>query len=188
MLYIPRALVAEDTILGEDRLSEFKHAYPINIYVETMDSFGGQNSFASKFGLQIESTAIFQISKSSWGKSVGQHGTSVLPNRPSEGDLIYANFNKGLFEIKFVDHQSPFYQLGQFYTYKLSVELFRYSSEKISTGIPEVDIFEQKFTQDTDQRLDPDESLGHGNADNNKFTTRAEEFIANNPQNPFGSF
>lgn len=185
MFYIPRSLVAEDTILGEDRLSEFKHAYPINVYVETVDGFSGQNSFASKFGLQIDSTAIFQISKSTWAKSVGKYGASILPNRPSEGDLIYANFSKGLFEITFVDHQTPFYQLGHYYTYKLNVELFRYSSEKLNTGIAEIDVFEDKLTQDISKRTNPD--TADKAADNTKFKERAADFIVTN-NNPFGGF
>jgi hypothetical protein len=187
MLYIPRRLVAEDGILGEDRLSEFKYAYPINVYVENVDGFTGQNSFASKFGLQIDSGAVFQIAKSTWGKTVGLAETGILPNRPAEGDLIYANFSKGLFEITFVDHQSPFYQLGQFYTYKLNVELFRYSSEKLDTGIPEVDMFEDKLTQDRAIRTDPDTAPQVGGADNSKFKDKASEFIVNT-NNPFGNF
>jgi hypothetical protein len=47
-----------------------------------------------------------------------------------------------LFEIKFVQHQDPFYQLGKLYIYKLEVELFQYSSEAIDTGVPEIDEFE----------------------------------------------
>ena len=187
MLYIPRSLVSEDLILGEDRLSQFKYAYPINVYVENVDGFTGQNSFASKFGLQIDSGAVFQISKSTWEKTVGNAGTGILPNRPAEGDLIYANFSKGLFEITFVDHQSPFYQLGQYYTYKLNVELFRYSSEKLDTGIPEVDIFEDKLTQDVTIRPDPDTAPMVGGADNSKFKDRAADFIVNT-NNPFGNF
>ena len=187
MFYIPRKLVAEDSILGEDRLSEFQHAYPINVYVESADSFSGQNSFASKFGLQIDSTAVLQVSKSTWAKSVAQYGETILPNRPAEGDLIYAGFSKGLFEITFVDHQSPFYQLGQFYTYKLNVELFRYSSERLNTGIPDIDIFEEKLTQDVYKRPSPDDAPKHGGASNDKFKDRAKEFVeANN--NPFGKF
>ena len=57
---------------------------------------------------------------------------------------------KGLFDIKFVQHQDPFYQLGKLYVYKLQVELFQYASEKIDTGLPEIDAFEslKSFTTD----------------------------------------
>jgi hypothetical protein len=54
-----------------------------------------------------------------------------------------------LFEIKFVKHQDPFYQLGKLYVYKLQIELFQYSSERIDTGIAAVDAFETLKTFST---------------------------------------
>jgi len=54
-----------------------------------------------------------------------------------------------LFEIKFVQHQDPFYQLGKLYVYKLQVELFQYASERIDTGVKEIDVFESLKTFST---------------------------------------
>lgn len=181
--YISRHLVAKDDILGEDRLSEFRDSYPIDVYIETSDGFDGQNSFASKFGLQIDSSAIFVISRRGWDLAVGRFGQTVLPNRPAEGDLIYLPMTKGLFEIDFVNHQAPFYQLGEFYTYKMNVSLFRYSSEKIDTGLNEIDAVEDAHTADTLKRQDVDQMIR--GADNNKFKQRAESFVLDR-NNPFG--
>jgi hypothetical protein len=181
--YIPRTLIDEDKILGEDRFSEFKNAYPIDVYMENVDSFNGQNAFASKFGLQIDSTATLIVSKRGWDVAVGKYGKSILPNRPAEGDLIHIPMSKGLFEINFVDHQSPFYQLGQNYTYKMTVDLFRYSSEKIDTGVPAVDAFEDVHTADTTLRPNID-TLSRG-ADNRKFRAKADTLVFNR-DNPFG--
>lgn len=181
--YVPRTLVNEDQILGEDRLSKFKESYRIDVYVESVDGFEGQNSFASKFGLQIESGATFVISRRGWDLLVGRFGTTILPNRPCEGDLIYLPMTKGLFEINFVNHQMPFYQLGQYYTYKLQVELFRYSSERLETGVAAIDAFETAHTADTTKRPDVD-TLVRG-ADNNKFKQRANDLVFST-NNPFG--
>ena len=181
--YVPRTLVAEDMVLGEDRLSKFENNYPIDIYIESVDGYEGQNSFASKFGLQIESGAVFVVSRRGWDLAVGRYGTTVLPNRPSEGDLIYVPMTRGLFEINFVNHQMPFYQLGQYYTYKMNVELFRYSSERIQTNFAEVDSFETVHTTDTTKRPDVD-TLVRG-ADNNKFKQRADDLVLDR-NNPFG--
>jgi hypothetical protein len=181
--YIPRTMIAKDEVLGEDRLSQFNDAYPIDLYLESVEGYEGQNSFASKFGLQIQSGASVVISKRGWDLAVGQFGKTVLPNRPSEGDLIYIPMTKGLFEIMFVNHQSPFYQLGQFYSYKMTIELFRYSSEKIDTGIEAIDAFETVHTADTTLRPDVDTLLR--GADNSKFTDRASSLIFNTG-NPFG--
>jgi len=149
--YIPRTLVSKDKILGEDRLSEFKTSFPIEMYFENVDSLDGQGAFIQKFGLMMEQSATLVVARRRWDQMVGRYGATILPNRPCEGDLIYFPLSKGLFEIKFVKHQDPFYQLGKLYVYKLQVELFQYSSERIDTGIKEVDAFEslKTFTTNT---------------------------------------
>lgn len=150
LYYIPRTLIAKDQILGEDRLSEFKTSFPIEMYFENVDSFDGQGAFIQKFGLFMEQSATLVVARRRWDQLVGRYGVTTIPIRPCEGDLIYFPLTKGLFEIKFVKHQDPFYQLGKLYTYKLQVELFQYSSEKLDTGIGEIDVFEslKTFTVD----------------------------------------
>ena len=148
--YIPRTLVAKDNILGEDRLSEFKHSYGIEMYLENAEGFEGQGAFIQKFGLMMEQSATLTVARRRWDQMVGRFGQTQLPNRPSEGDLLYYPLTKGLFEIKFVQHQNPFYQLGKLYVYKLQVELFQYSSEHIDVGLKDIDVFETLKSYDTD--------------------------------------
>ena len=140
LVYIPRTLVSKDEILGEDRLSQFKTSFPIEMYFENVDSLDGQGAFIQKFGLMMEQSATLTVARRSWERFVGKHGETTIPSRPCEGDLIYFPLTKGLFEIKFVDHQDPFYQLKNLYVYRLQVELFQYASEKIDTGVPEIDV------------------------------------------------
>jgi len=149
VMYIPRTLVSKDEILGEDRLSKFKSAFPIEMYFENVDSFGGQGAFIQKFGLMMEQSATLVVARRRWDQFVGRYGVTTVPTRPNEGDLIYFPLSKGLFEIKFVQHQDPFYQLGKLYVYKLQVELFQYSSEAIDTGVAAVDAFETLKTFNT---------------------------------------
>jgi hypothetical protein len=148
--YIPRTLVSKDNILGEDRLSEFKTAFPIEMYFENVDSLDGQGAFIQKFGLMMEQSATLVVARRRWDQLIGRYGVTTIPTRPNEGDLIYFPLSKGLFEIKFVKHQDPFYQLGKLYVYKLQIELFQYASERIDTGIPAVDAFETLKTFSTD--------------------------------------
>lgn len=148
--YIPRTLVAKDNILGEDRLSEFKHAYGIEMYLENAEGFEGQGAFIQKFGLMLEQSATLTVSRRRWDQLVGRFNQAQLPTRPCEGDLLYYPLSKGLFEIKFVQHQDPFYQLGKLYVYKLQVELFQYASEHIDTGHRDIDVFESLKSYDTD--------------------------------------
>lgn len=147
--YIPRTLVAKDEILGEDRLSKFKNAYGIEMYLENVDGFDGQGAFIQKFGLMMEQSATLVVARRRWDQLVGRFGRTIIPNRPCEGDLIYFPLTDGLFEIKFVSHQDPFYQIGKLFVYKLQVELFQYASERMETGIKEIDDFETLKTYDT---------------------------------------
>ena len=164
--YIPRTLVAKDNILGEDRLSEFKTSYPIEMYLENAEGFEGQGAFIQKFGLMMEQSATLTVARRRWDQLVGRFGQTQLPNRPNEGDLLYFPLTKGLFEIKFVKHQDPFYQLGKLYVYKLQVELFQYASEHIDTGIKEIDVFETLKTFDTDFARNAIGSVTHVNITN----------------------
>jgi len=151
LFYIPRTLVSKDEILGEDRLSKFTSSYPIEMYFENVDSLDGQGAFIQKFGMMMEQSATLVVSRRRWEQLVGQYDKTIIPTRPCEGDLIYFPLTKSMFEIKFVKHQDPFYQLGKLYVYKLQVELFQYSSEFIDTGVKDIDAFEtlKTFTTNT---------------------------------------
>lgn len=182
-MYIPRQLVAKDDILGEDRLSKFKNAYPVDMYLENVDGFEGQGAFIQKFGLMMEQSATLTVARRTWERVVGRHTGNMLPNRPSEGDLLYYPLTKGLFEIKFVEHQDPFYQLKKLYVYRLQVELFQYASERIETGIPDIDVFETLKTTDTTKQPNVDVVSSYG--DNNKFIDQAADVLFDS-NNPFG--
>jgi hypothetical protein len=201
--YIPRTLIGKDDILGEDRLSEFKNAYPISMFFENIDSFGGQGAFIQKFGLMIEQSATLIVSKRNWNNLVGQYGQTILPNRPAEGDLLYFPLTDTLFSIMFVEHQNQFYQLGKLYVYRLQIETFVYGSEKIDTGISDIDEFETLRSYDVDNliEIDGDSPIGESpydpsytetNADipnnygrNEKFKQESNGFIFD-VDNPFG--
>ena len=182
-MYIPRTLVAKDEILGEDRLSKFQNAYPIDMYLETVDGFEGQGAFIQKFGLMMEQSATLTVARRTWERLIGRHNGTILPNRPCEGDLLYFPLTKALFEIKFVEHQDPFYQLKKLYVYRLQVELFQYASERMETGIKEIDVFETLKTNDVNAQTDIDVVQSYG--DNNQFRVEAQDYVFDS-LNPFG--
>lgn len=185
--YIPRVLVAPDDVFGEDNLSKFKDAYMVECYIDNIDNWGGQGSFMSKFGLQIEEQAQLTIARRRWDELVGQFGRTLLPDRPSEGDLMYFPTSDSLFEIKFVEHQNPFYQLGQLNVYKLKVELFQYSSERIETDLDELNQFALDMTFDVKDKFpavaDPDRDYRQ----NQTFQTESVDVINFDESNPFGN-
>lgn len=148
--YIPRTIVNEDSIFNEEALSKFGKAYMIEMYVESVDGYEGDGNLLSKFGLEVRNQISFVLSRRRWNDLIGKFGNE--PNeliRPKEGDLIYLPLVKGLFEIRYVDGDTPFYQLQNMPTYKLTCELFEYSNEAIDTGVAEVDSFETNFANRT---------------------------------------
>jgi len=135
--YIPRTLVNEDTILGEDSISEYKDAYSIEMYIKSVDGFEGEGDLVSKFGLEIRDQIVFSVARRAFeGLDIGV--------RPKEGDLIFFPLTEKLFQVMFVEHETPFYQTGALPTFDLTCELFTYSDEKLDTGVEEVDVIEQK--------------------------------------------
>jgi hypothetical protein len=89
--------------------------------------------------------ATFVVARKTWEKLVGFWNNGIISNRPAEGDWVYLPLSKSLFEIKFVDNRTPFYQLSNLPIYRLQCELVEYSNEKIDTGITELDRMEQQF-------------------------------------------
>ena len=145
MYYMPRSMVSRDMILNEDIESKFTDAYMIEMYLENVDGFDGDGTFFSKFGLEIRDQATFVVSKRQWEKLVGMWNNEIVEGRPNEGDLLFFPLTRSFFEIKFVEHKSPFYQLSKVPVYKLRCELFEYSDEEIDTGIAEIDVLQTKF-------------------------------------------
>jgi hypothetical protein len=141
MIYIPRTLVNEDTLFGEDDISKFDDGYEIEMYIESIDGFSGRGDLIAKFGLEIKDSIILQVSRKRFENAVGAYENIT---RPREGDLIYFPLSKTLFEINFVEHENPFYQLGKLFTYKLTCETFTYNMEEIDTGISDIDTVEEE--------------------------------------------
>lgn len=137
IVYIPRSTEKLDLLFGEDVLSKFERSYDIEMYFESVDGFSGDRNFLSKFGLEIRKQANFIVSKDRFTQEV--QDDPYTPVRPNEGDLIYMPLTGDLFEITFADHEAIFWQLGKVYVWRLLVEKFRYSSERIETGIEEID-------------------------------------------------
>lgn len=187
--YIPRVLVAPDEVFGEDNLSKYLTAFQIEGYLDNIDNFGGQGSFIQKFGLFIEEQGQITIARKRWEQLIGQYNATVIPTRPCEGDLLYFEKAKSLFEIKFVDHQNPFYQIGRLFVYKLKVELFQYSNERIDTDIEELNRIALDLTFDTAADSVPHPpfpSTERKYGLNEVFQTESEKSLDFSEHNPFG--
>jgi hypothetical protein len=129
-----------DILYGEDPVKKFNSAFPVEFYLSSSMEYGGEREFFSKFGLEIKNNINVIISKRSFSQRVPQS----LFTRPREGDLIYVPFLNGtgeLFEIKFVNQTKDFFMLGRKipYYYELEMEKFKYSQERIDTGVFDID-------------------------------------------------
>ena len=148
VFYIPRTLVNKDELFGEDALSRFDDAYGIEMWMETQEGYEGEKELISRFGLEIRDETTFVVSRRRWDNTVSSDANLIVNTRPDEGDLIYMPTVKKLFEISFVDHDDPFYQIDNLPVYKLYCRTFEYSSEVLDTGIYAIDDIETKRSTD----------------------------------------
>ena len=186
--YVNRTTVALDNVLGEDALSKYTQAQPIEMYVEDGAGFGGDKEIISTFGLENRNEITFVVSKERFqemdsqinleegGGSIALEDGSIDQtdsssnlttltgnyyilqdvvttdaDRPQEGDLVYHPVFAKMFEINFVDHDEPFYQLDNNPVYKLRCKQFEYASEVMDTGIATIDAIEGDLSTDTRQ-------------------------------------
>ena len=151
--YLPRTIVAEDSFFGEDPLSKFTDSYEMEMYIKNVEGFEGEGDFLSRFNLEIRDQITFTVSQRRWAEEVtlGDTHTDDEGNnigRPAEGDLIYFPLTGKIYEIKFIEHESIFYQMGALQTYDLTCELFQYSHEVIDTGRTDIDQIEDDYSGD----------------------------------------
>ena len=147
--YIPRKFVNKKTIIEEVQTSRFDDNYTIEAYVNNFDGYSGAGDILTKFGVSVRDELMLTISKERFedfispfmaGLDDGTDTTEMLDlGRPREGDLVYFPLGQRIFEVKFVEHEDPFYQLGKNYVYMLKCELFEYENEIIDTSIADID-------------------------------------------------
>ena len=141
--YIPRKFVNQSTIIEEVTSSKFDDNFSVEMYVNTYDGYSGAGDVLTKFGMSLRDEVTLTISKERFEEFIAPFMEAdddiELSSRPREGDLVFFPLGQRLFEIKFVEHEEPFYQLGSNYVYKLKCELFEYEDEVIDTDIAAID-------------------------------------------------
>jgi len=143
ILYMPRKIVGEKTIIKEVVASKFDDSFRIEAYLMNYDGFSGNGDLLTKFGVQSKDEINLVISKERYDDFISPllklwpQNERKVAYRPQEGDLIWFPLDESLFEIKYVEHKKPFYQLNELYVYELRCERFEYEDEIID--ISEVD-------------------------------------------------
>ena len=148
VFYIPRVQLKDKT-LGEVIQSEFNQSYMIEMMLVNVEGFGAGSEFVSKFGLRITDEITFVVSRRRWEQSANPAMNLAVDGRPNEGDLIYYPLTEDIYEIKYVEREQPFFQLGKQYFYILTAEIYEQGADKFDTGIDEIDDIEREFSNIT---------------------------------------
>ena len=209
--YLPRKLVNEDTLFGEDTLSSFNDAYQVEMYLDNIEGFEGQKEMMTRFGLDMQDEATWVVSKRRFEQLISLDQNLIVSSRPNEGDLIYFPKAKKLFEIGFVDHDDPFYQLNNLPVFKMRCRTFEYSHEDFATGVSTIDAIETSesldamqyqlvleegtdsgtnylITEDGDYIVQEEQLIDtiDSSADNIFFETQGDSILDFSEVNPFG--
>ena len=202
--YMPRSHVNIDKLWLEDTLSQFNQATQIEVFIKTFTGWQGEGDLMQKFGISMADQITFSMMRSRWEEEFTLFQPTLI--RPLEGDFIYLPLTHALFEVKFVEHESNFYQTGQLTYYDIRAERVNYSSEKIQTGVSEIDSIASKFSnagdefavvdQNGDYIVTGDGSLIEegqyspdkidGTTQNDLFSSQGRQFIDFSKKNPFG--
>lgn len=147
--YIPRKMIVTDDVLGEVQSSKFTDAYILEAYLNNYEGYAKGSDIMTKFGINLQNEITITISRERYEDFIAPFvvshdsrnaGTDIMfGERPKEGDLIYFPLGERLFEIKHVEHENPFYQLGKNYIYEIQCELFRYEDEYVDTNLDFID-------------------------------------------------
>ena len=144
VFYMPRKFIGTDDVMKENIVAKFDDSFALEAYVQNYEGFAGSGDLMTKFGVRTTDELTLVISRERYEDFVSvfyQDGNdeTKLTSRPKEGDLIYFPLSDSLFEVKFVEHEQPFYQLGKLYMYQLTCELYEYEDAVIDTSIEEID-------------------------------------------------
>ena len=140
--YLHRKLVNKDTLFVDDASSSFNDAYIIEMYLDNIEGYEGQKEMMTRFGVDMQDEATFVVSKRRFEQLISLDANLIVSTRPNEGDLIYFPDGKKLFEISFVDHDDPFYQIQNLPVFKMRCRTFEYSHEDMETCLDAVDAIE----------------------------------------------
>jgi len=153
--YLPRTILKENT-LDDIIYSKYQSQFQIEMLLENVTGFGDTSEFISKFGLRLTDEVKFRVSTRRWDQSVTQYSPALnVPGRPNEGDLLYFPLTQDLYEIKFVERESPFYQFGRIQFYTMTAEIYELGDDEIDTGVPTIDEIETQYSAAIKLVMDP---------------------------------
>ena len=155
-----------DYLFGEDPENTFGENVVVEMWCRNVEGgFEGEGSMISRFGLEINDDATFEVSRTRFAEVIGKVYPDIV--RPREGDLIAFPMTKSVFEINFVEHEQPFYTVGKSHVFVLETSKFRWSHEDLVTGVEEVDDIPNvpKYEDNTEIQDESDTFVDHNEKD-----------------------
>jgi len=156
-VYIVKTTDKVDQLFGDNQHGKLKHSFLIEMYLENAKQFEGERDIVNKFGMEVKDNVTLIVSKKRFREEsfkLPQLGGRLYPmDRPIEGDLIYlplAPTSDNFYEIKFVENDHTMYQQGDYYTFRIDCELFKYSMENIQTGFSKIDDIRNELVKEVD--------------------------------------
>jgi hypothetical protein len=144
--YLPRTILKDNT-LDDIIYSKYQSQFQVEMLLQNVEGFGSPSEFISKFGIRITDEVKFIVSSRRWDQVEAQYNpTLTVPGRPNDGDLLYFPLTKDIYEIKFVERETPFYQFGKIQFLILTAEIYEVGNDDISTGIADIDKIETLFS------------------------------------------
>ncbi len=144
--YLPRTILRDNT-LDDIIYSKYQDQFQVEMLLQNVEGFGEQSEFISKFGIRITDEVKFIVSSRRWDQVEAQYTPQLtVPGRPNDGDLLYFPLTTDLYEIKFVDRESPFYQFGKIQFLIITAEIYEVGNDLIDTGVPAIDDIEKLFS------------------------------------------
>lgn len=144
--YLPRTILKDNT-LDDIIYSKYQDQFQVEMLLQNVQGFGDTSEFISKFGVRITDEVRFILSTRRWKEVTEEYEPELnVQGRPNEGDLLYFPLTQDLYEIKFVERESPFYQFGKIQFFVITAEIYEVGSDLIDTGVEEIDQIEQLFS------------------------------------------
>ena len=144
--YLPRDIVNENKVFGEDIPSSFNSSYKVEMYIDNIEGFEGEGDLFTRFGVEIRDEATFVVARRRWSQTVSRYDNDISGDRPREGDLIYLPLSNSMFEITHVEHEMPFYQLSNIPVFRCRAHLFEYNDEDFDTDVDTIQDIEERYS------------------------------------------
>ena len=137
ILYLPRKIVNQDTVIREIQSSKFDDSFRLEAYLVNIDGFGTPSDVLTKFGVKDQDEITLVVSKERYDDFITPfinlfpEGERINAKSPHEGDLIYLPLDNAIFEIKYIERKVPFYQVNELFMCEFRCEIFEPEDEVI---------------------------------------------------------